>query len=363
MAVALKSTIPQREGQRARRGSHCREGLVLTVLAGLLLASAGFSLTIGEYPADWRAVLRAVALGLSDAGSGQAAIDTIVWSIRLPRVCTAILVGAALAMAGAALQGLFRNPLADPGLIGVSSGGALGAVAVIVFLPLLSVGALVTLWLLPIAAFFSGVAVTLVVYRIAWTGGRTEVTVMLLAGIAMNALIGAVIGTIIFMASDDQIRTFVFWSMGSLANGNWSLLGVSLLCIVPGLVLLPLFSRPLNTLLLGEAETYQLGYDIQRIKRSVILLAAGMVGAAVAISGIIAFVGLVVPHLLRVAFGPDHRLLLPASGLTGAILLLWADLGARTLMAPSELPIGILTALLGAPFFLVLLTRSLAAKT
>lgn len=341
--------------------SRTRDRTILAALCGVLLVSAGYALTIGDYPADLRSVLRALSFGLTDGGSGQQMIDTIVWSIRLPRVCTAVLVGAALAMAGTSLQGLFRNPLADPALIGVSSGGALGAVAVIVLLPLFSAGAMVALWALPMAAFVCGVAVTLIIYRVAWTGGRTEVTAMLLAGIAMNALIGALIGVLIFSASDDQIRTFVFWSMGSLASGSWSLLGVSLLFMLPGIILLPTFSRPLNILLLGEAETYQLGYDVQRIKRQVILLSAGMVGAAVALSGIIAFVGLVVPHLLRIACGPDHRFLLPASGLAGAILLLWADVAARTLMAPAELPIGILTALLGAPFFLVLLARSLSS--
>ncbi len=350
------------DGKARGVGRVGRNGMVLAGLFFLLLFSAGVSLTVGDYSARLGELLRALFLGLREGGSGQPLLDTVVWSIRLPRICTAILVGSALAMAGAALQGLFRNPLADPGLIGVSSGGALGAVMVIVLVPLLLGSAFLAIWLLPLAAFVSGVLVTLMVYRIAWTGGRTEVTAMLLAGIAVNALIGALIGSLIFAASDDQIRTFVFWSMGSLAHGDWPLLGVAALGAIPGLVLLPTFARPLNVLLLGEAETYQLGYDTQRIKRYVIVLAAGMVGVSVAVSGIIAFVGLVVPHLLRLVIGPDHRLLIPASGLAGAVLLLWADMGARTLMAPAELPIGIITALLGAPFFLVLLMRSLAVN-
>ena len=181
---------------------------------------------------------------------------------------------------------------------------------------------------------------------------------MLLAGIAVNALAAAVIGTLIFTASDDQIRSFTFWSLGSLAQGTWPLIGFGALFIVPGLLLLPLAARPLNAFLLGEAEAFQLGFDTQKIKRVIIVLSAGMVGASVALSGIIGFVGLVVPHLLRLSLGPDHRLLLPLSALTGATLLIWADMAARVWAQPAELPIGILTALIGAPFFLGLLLKA-----
>lgn len=286
--------------------------------------------------------------------------ETVLLTIRLPRACLAILVGAALAIAGAALQGLFRNPLADPGLIGVSTGAALAAAVVIVLggnLPVLGLSPDPLAYLLPLSAFAGGLATTWLVYHIASRDGRTEVATMLLAGIALNALAGAAIGLLIFVSDDQALRDLNFWLLGSLGGVTWDrLLLAAPLMLLPTLAL-PVLARPLNGLLLGEVEALHLGFNIERVKRFVVLLAALAVGASVALTGVIGFVGLVVPHLLRLTLGPDHRLLLPACILLGGTLLLLADLLARTLVLPAELPIGILTSCVGGPFFLWLLMR------
>ena len=279
--------------------------------------------------------------------------DAVLWSIRLPRVVLGILVGGGLAMAGAALQGVFRNPLADPGLIGVSSGASLGAVAAIV-LGFSAAGSNT----LPLVAFVGGVAATLVVYGIARFDGRTEVVTLLLTGLAVNALCGAGVGYLLFIADDQQLRGVVFWSLGSLGGATWPLVLAAAPFILVAALVLPLLARALNLMLLGEREARHLGVEVERVRVLVIVLAALATGAAVAVAGIIGFVGLIVPHLVRLMAGPDHRLLLPASALLGASLLLFADLFARTVAAPAELPLGVVTALLGGPFFLWLLRRT-----
>jgi iron complex transport system permease protein len=285
--------------------------------------------------------------------------EAVLLAIRLPRVLLGGLIGAGLATAGAAMQGLFRNPLADPGLVGVASGAALAVVAVIVLGATVCTGVtrLLGPFTLQAAAFGGGVVTTLVVYWLASLSGRTVVATMLLAGIAVNALTGAGIGLLTFVATDAQLRNITFWSLGSLSGATWTAVGAVLPCIVPAVVCLLGLARALNVLLLGESEAGHLGIDLERVKRLVVLCVALAVGAAVSVAGIIGFIGLVVPHLLRLAIGPDHRYLLPGSALLGASLLLGADLVARTLSAPAELPIGIVTAALGAPFFLWLLLR------
>lgn len=285
--------------------------------------------------------------------------EVVILALRLPRTLLGILVGAALAAAGATLQGLFRNPLADPGLIGVSAGAALAAVAVIV---LGGMGlAILPNWLspftLPMAAFAGSLITTAVVYRLATEAGRTIVTTMLLAGIAINALVGAGIGLFIFLADDQQLRTLTFWNLGSLSGATWPMLGAAALLIILPLLFIPRLARGLNAFVLGESEAGHLGFNTDRIKRQVVFYVALAVGAAVAVTGVIGFIGLVVPHLVRLTIGPDHRYLLPGSMLLGASLLLAADLLARTVVAPAELPIGIITALIGGPFFLWLLLQ------
>jgi iron complex transport system permease protein len=276
-------------------------------------------------------------------------------------VALGLLAGAALGMAGAALQGLFRNPLADPALIGVSGGAALGAVLVFVLggSALGGLNNLAGAFALPVAAMAGGGAVTFLVYHLAKVQGRTQVALMLLTGLALNALAGAAIGLLVYLATDEQLRAFMFWSLGSLNRAAWTQIGAAAAFIVPALLLLPRLARPLNALALGEAEAHHLGVPVQRLKRRLIFLTAMMVGASVAVGGTIGFVGLVAPHLARLALGPDHRLLLPASALVGAALLLVADIAARFGTAGfEELPIGVVTALAGAPVFLAMLLRA-----
>jgi len=276
--------------------------------------------------------------------------ETVFWSIRMPRVALGILVGVSLAVAGAAIQGLFRNPLADPGLIGVSSGAAFTAVAVIVFS-----GNFFGMFTLPISAFIGGVITTLLVYKLSTRNGKTSTPTMLLAGIAIGAIAGAGTGVFTYLADDDQLRTLTFWTMGSLGSASWESIISILPLVVIAMVLLPMHARSLNAFLISETTSRHLGFEPEKTKRQVILLSALLVGAAVASAGIIGFVGLVVPHLIRLLAGPDHRIVLPGSMLLGAAFMLAADLLARTVVSPSELPIGIIMALVGGPFFLWLL--------
>lgn len=280
--------------------------------------------------------------------------------IRLPRIVLGALVGAALGISGAAMQGIFRNPLADPSLIGISSGAALAATSVVVIGDLVSFSlpGVLQLFAFPAAAFVGALVTTLIIYRLATIGGRTVAATLLLAGIAINALAQSFSGFLTFYATDTQIRSLTFWKLGSLGNGNWATVTAALPFILIPILLFSRLARPLNAILLGESEAGHLGFEIEKIKRRAVILAALSVGASVAFTGLITFVGLIVPHLLRMVIGPDHRYLFPASALLGASLLLTADLIARTLVSPAEMPIGILTAIIGAPFFLWLLIRS-----
>lgn len=336
------------------------ERLSLAALLALMLSVALLSIAIGPVAIPLADVLRTLgALAGLPVTEVAPQHEAVILSIRLPRTLLGLLVGAGLAVAGAAMQGLFRNPLADPSLIGVSAGAALAAVSVIVLggQGLAFLTQALGPFSLPIAAFAGGLVTTLLVYRLASRDGRTSVTTLLLAGIAINALAGAGTGLLTYLADDQQLRTLTFWSMGSLGGATWPAVGSAALLIAVPLLALPLLARTLNALLLGEAEAGHLGIAVQRMQPLIVALAALAVGAAVAVSGIIGFVGLVVPHLLRLALGPDHRLLLPGAALLGGSLLLLADLLARTLVTPAELPIGILTALIGGPFFLALLLR------
>jgi iron complex transport system permease protein len=287
--------------------------------------------------------------------------EAVLFAIRLPRVLLSLAVGAALAAAGAAMQGLFRNPLADPGLIGVSSGGALAAVATIVLgdkvLHLMDAGA--RPWALPVAAFAGSLAATALVHRFGLRDGRASIATILLAGVAINAICGAGIGLLTFLADEQQLRSLVFWTMGSLGATTWTALPLALPLIVIPAVALMASTRALDAFALGEREAGHLGVDVERLKRRLLVLVALCTGAAVSVCGIIGFVGLVVPHLLRLVCGPGHRLVLPGAALLGGALLTAADLAARLLLAPAELPIGVVTALAGGPFFLWLLVRRL----
>jgi len=268
-------------------------------------------------------------------------------------------VGAGLAVSGAVMQGLFRNPLADPGLIGVSSGAGFAAAVAIVLGGQIASGAAANFpfIFLPVAAFCGALGSTLMLYVVASRGGRTSMAVMLLAGIAFGALAGAGIGWLSYISDDRQLRDLTFWSMGGLGGATWGKVGIVLPMILPTLVAMPFLAHGLNAIALGEAEAFHLGVNVQRLKSAAILLVSVAVGASVACSGMIGFVGIIVPHLLRLSVGANYRFLLPASALLGAALLVGADIIARTIVAPSELPIGIITATIGAPFFIWLLLR------
>ncbi|UPQ84904.1 iron chelate uptake ABC transporter family permease subunit [Pseudomonas knackmussii] len=319
----------------------------------LSLALGPVSLSLSE---TLQAMLHLLGVPLSAEADGVS--ELILSQIRLPRALLGLSVGAVLALSGVAMQGLFRNPLADPGLIGVSSGAALGAAVVIVGGELIGgIPSSLEPYLLSLSAFAGGLGVTALVYRLGRREGRTHVATMLLAGIAMTALGGAVIGLFTYVADDSTLRTLTFWNLGSLNGASYTRLWPILVVTVAVIFWLPRRARALNALLLGESEARHLGFDVERLKRELVFCSALGVGAAVAAAGMIGFIGLIVPHLMRLMIGPDHRLLLPASALAGGSLLLFADLLARLMLGPAELPIGIVTALLGAPFFLYLLRK------
>lgn len=345
-----------------------RARLTVITLAVILVCSLVLSVGTGPLSVSWADSVRVLLshLGVTTEQSIPIHIAAIIEAIRLPRALLAMLVGATLAMCGAAIQGLFRNPLADPGLIGVTGGAALSAVSVIVLGETLLLGfvELFRPWSLMIAAFGGGFATMLLVSRIATGRYGTSIYMMLLAGIAINVITGAGLGMFSFIATDSQLRTLTFWSMGSLGGATWQTVLALLPVAVLVLVWLPASAKSLNAMLLGESEARHLGVDVNRIKRKVIMIAALGVGGCVAVSGMIGFVGLVVPHLVRMTLGPDHRYLLPASGILGALFLVIADMLARTIMAPAEVPIGLITAAIGGPFFIGLVifrVRSLAA--
>ena len=344
-----------------------RTRLFIALLSVLLFGLAAYSLSHGALPTDFADIFAALPQSFAHffglgANPDPPQLVLVLAEIRIPRLFLAILVGAGLAMCGAVMQGLFRNPMADPGLLGVSSGAALGAVLSIVlgqqlFAVSLRASALGA-WLLPLMAFAGGALSILVVHRLSVLNGKTDIATMLLAGIAVNAITGALIGLLSYLAAAEQLRGILFWGLGSLEGVERHKILICLLLTLPVLAWLPRYAAALNANLLGEREAQHLGIDMEKVKQRLILLVALVVGSLVSLSGIIGFVGLVVPHLVRLIIGPDHRILLTTAALSGAILLLATDLVARSVVAPAEIPIGIITALLGAPFFLYLLVRA-----
>ena len=314
----------------------------------LLVMATAAALTHGAVPIPLPALL---------SGSASDLERTILWEIRAPRVLLAGFCGAGLAVAGAALQGLFRNPLADPGLIGVSSGAALGAVAMIVLGSGITLAGALAPLALPAAAVAGAALVTTLLYLFSSRYGQFSVVTILLVGIAVNALANVGIGVFQYLSDDASLRTLTFWMMGSFGRATWTALVPA--AAVVAIAALPLFflSRGLDLLQLGEAEAFHLGVDVRRLKRRVILCSAAAVGAGVALSGIVGFVGLVVPHLVRLAIGASHRFLLPGAALLGAALAMLADLVSRIVAAPAEVPVSLVTSALGAPFFLWLIAR------
>ncbi|WP_420414969.1 FecCD family ABC transporter permease [Roseibium sp.] len=336
-------------------------GLLGMALAATMLASVA----IGPIPIPVLSILPHIPGQIFDPGSPLPESISlrnwiVVMEIRLPRILLGALIGAALAVSGAVMQGLFQNPLADPGIVGVSAGAGLGAAFFIVLgsTTLAPIMAILGIYAAPFAAFTGGLITTLLLYRIGTHGGFTSVATLLLAGIALGALAGAITGILVYISNDQQMRDLQFWGLGSLAGANWEKMASVAPVILLMLFATPFLARGLNGLTLGEAAAAHIGIRVQRLKNISILLVAAATGASVAVSGGIGFVGIVVPHLLRLTIGPDHRYLLPASALLGACLLIAADTLARTIVAPAELPIGIITAFVGAPFFLWILLRN-----
>jgi heme transport system permease protein len=349
-AVAMTEAL----GERRRRGRH-----VIAASAVLLGAMALLSLSVGATGISLDAVPRVVADLLTGSGIDTERERLILFEIRLPRTLLAMFIGTALAVSGAMMQGLFRNPLADPSVIGVSAGAALAAVCVIAFghgiaAPVVS---LLGIYAVPIAAFVGGMAVTLVLVSITARHGPLMIGTLLLAGIAIAALAQSLLGLIAFASDDRALRDLTLWTLGSLAGASWA----KVLAVAPfGLVLVllvPRLVRGLNGFLFGESEAFHLGVDVEKTKRLVVVATAASVGAAVAVAGIIGFLGIVVPHFVRLLTGPDHAYVLPASALLGAALALGADIAARMVVAPAELPLGIVMAVIGAPVFLHLVLK------
>lgn len=335
-------------------------GMRIHAALGVALAGSILSaLAVGSVSIPLAEILSALAakgqslLSLSTIDE-QSAYETIVVFLRLPRVLLAALVGGALALAGAVLQGLFRNPMADPGIIGVSSGGALGAVVAV-----LGGFAATALWALPFLAFVGAAGATWLIYLLSTRAGRTPLATLLLAGLAVSAFATAVTSLLLTMAQDIfALREVLFWLMGGLDGRGWAHVGLAAVPILAGGAALLFCCNELNMVAsAGEEGAASLGVDMDHTKRRVLLLTALITGAAVSVSGIIGFVGLIVPHIVRLLVGPDHRVLLSASFLGGASFLIWADLATRSLLATQELRLGVVTALVGAPFFLYLLQR------
>ncbi len=286
--------------------------------------------------------------------------DAVLGAVRVPRVMMAMVAGAGLAAAGVLMQAFFRNPLADPALIGVASGGALGAVAIIVLGATLFEGlvGLLGALALPLAAFAGSLLTTLLVYGLARRDGLVDASTMLLAGIAVNAIAAAGIGLLTFIATDTQLRNLTFWTLGSLSAADWGAFATVAPAVLAILVAVPVLAGPLNALLLGDAEARHLGIRVEPLKRLILVLTCVAAAAVVSAAGVIGFVGLIAPHLARLLVGPDHRFMLPLAVVLGAVLLLAADTLTRILVAPAELPLGVLTALVGGPLFLWLLRRA-----
>jgi iron complex transport system permease protein len=335
--------------------------LALVVLAVVSAGTGQLSIppdqVLGAFARAWNEGVRGIGFGALAVPPGAAMEhvngEATLWLIRVPRLLMAILVGATLATAGVVMQGVFRNPLAEPGVIGISSGAAVGASATIVF-GLSFAGPLT----LPLFAFAGGLITTIVVYVSARADGRTEVVTLVLTGIAVNAIGGAAIALFTYLGSTQEREQIVFWQLGSLNGTRWQDLAIVAPLAAIGIVACLFFSGSLDLLALGERQAEHLGVRVERLRVIAIVVIALLTCAAVAFVGIIGFVGLVIPHLMRMILGPGHRLLLPASALGGAVLLLAADLVARVAVPGSELPIGMLTALIGGPFFFWLLRRT-----
>lgn len=335
-----------------------RRVMIITCMGLLLLAAVIVSVAIGAVyvpvPTTAKIIIsRIPLLGRLVSTTWTGAQETIIMTVRLPRVLLAMLVGMGLAAAGSVFQALFRNPMADPSIIGSSQGAALGATIAFFFGIQLKWGGLSAI---PVFAFAGAVAAVVVVYMVARAGGRVSVSSLLLVGIAMSTFLASIVSTLMVI-SEDRMHSIFFWLMGGMGTANWNMVIAVLPFIAAGALLSIIFSRDLNLISLGEERAAQLGLGVEKFKWIMIAIASLLVGAAVSVSGIIGFVGLITPHMVRLMTGPDHKYLVPGSLLAGGLLLVIADTIARTVIAPSELPVGVVTAFFGAPFFIYLLKK------
>lgn len=328
------------------------------ILAAALIATLVASASLGQFTTAPSEIFDSLVRILLRGGDfTENRLDAALWTIRFPRAIMAALVGACLAVAGAIMQGLFANPLAEPSVVGVASGASVGAAAVIVF-GLTAVGA----WALPLAAFVGAIVATLTVWALARVGGSAAVLTLVLTGIAINAIAMAATSLLIFLGDASSREQVVFWQLGTLSTSTWANVRVLVVVGAIGFVGAMAIRSSLDVLSLGDAAAGTTGINVQRLRVAAIVLVCVLTGAAVAFSGVIAFVGLIVPHALRLAVGPSHRVLVPLSALGGAVLLSLADIAARTIVPFADLPIGIFTAAVGGPLFLLLLRRTLAGQ-
>jgi len=336
-----------------------KTGYIIGLLAVVLIVTMVVSSCIGAVDISFSELLSIISYHtrLSDHQGFTSQQASVFFNLRLPRVLLGGLIGAALGVSGAAIQGLFRNPLAEPGLIGISSGATLFAVIMIVLEINIfkNLTGTLSFYALSIAAFIGAGMTTMIVYRIAMKNGKTVITTLLLAGLAINALANSFIGLMTYMATDAQLRNITFWNLGSLGGASWQTVSALLPFVLIPIVTLPFFAKSLNALALGESQALHMGINVKVVKRMIIILATMAVGASVAMAGIIGFIGLIIPHIIRMTFTADHRLVIPGSALLGGALLTGADLIARTIVAPAELPIGILTAMIGVPVFIYII--------
>lgn len=344
----VESIAPQ---QRRASRTPVLATLVGIAFCGVLVASVA----MGPMMLSVSDVLGAIGARFTDSPvtDTQELNMAVVWDLRLARSVTAIIVGACLATCGAAMQGLFGNPLADPGIVGVSAGASLGAIAVVV-LQISVFG----IWTLPLGAFVAGVGTTFLIYVLARPGREgADSSRLLLVGIAINAIGGSIAGFLTYLATTEQLMTLTFWSMGSLSSARWLTVSITVVPALIGTAFLLMWARQLDLLALGERQARHLGVDVRALRRKLIIITALLVAAAVSFNGTIGFVGLVVPHLIRLIIGPGHRLLLPFAAAGGGLLLMLADLAARTLDPPNEIPIGVIMGSIGGPFFLWMIWR------
>ncbi len=358
-------TVPRaterRQAELAEFSRSHRRMSIVVVTAILVVAAATvavLSAAIGQFsasPGDVIASLARAVTGQSDADADR--VDAVLWSIRFPRAALALVAGACLAVAGAVMQGVFANPLAEPSIVGVNSGASVGATLVII-----TGASIAAPWTLPLAAFAGALVVTLIVWTLSRTGGKAAVLTLVLAGIAINAVASAVTSFLIFLGDASSREQVIFWQLGTLAGASWGAVAVTAAVFAAGFVGSVMIRRQLDVLALGDSSASASGVNVEWLRVVAILLACLLTGTAVAFGGVIAFVGLIVPHAIRIAVGPSHRYLVPLSALGGAVLLGAADIAARTIVPFADLPIGIFTAVVGGPLFLVLLRRTLRGQ-